>query len=137
MRVLVDIDGVLCELTPWEGVRHKDYLEAIPIQGNINFVSELKGFGVEIVLFTARLPRFRDVTEQWLKKNNVQYNTIVYGKPWCDYCVDDKCATFSSILLKLCPKTNRAEGQDEVQKREIVSPTKKQRRTSGNLAVLI
>ena len=133
--MLVDIDGVLCEQTPWEGVKPRDYLEAIPIQKNIDFVNKIKGFGVEIILFTARLSRFRDVTEQWLREHGVQYDTIVYGKPWCDYFVDDKCATLSSILLKLYPKTNRAEGQDEVQKREIVSPTKIQRRTSGKLAV--
>lgn len=135
MRVLVDIDGVLCELTPWEGVKPKDYLEAIPIQKNIHFVSELKGFGVEIFLFTARLPRFRDVTKQWLKENNVQYDGIIYGKPWCDYCIDDKCTTFDNILSRFYPKTNRTEGRDDVQKREFDTPTKTQRRTSGKLAV--
>lgn len=134
MRVLVDVDGVLCEDLGYE-IPLKLKLKAKPFLSNIEKVNQLKANGVEIILYTARLPRERAITEQWLKENNVQYDAIVYGKPWCDYCVDDRCATFSSILLKLYPKTNRAEGQDEVQKREIVTPTKTQRRTSGNLAV--
>lgn len=35
------------------------------------------------------------------------------------------------FLSKFYPKTNRTEGRDVVQEREIVTPTKKQRRMSG------
>ena len=98
MRILVDIDGVLCEQVPWKGPKAKDCLEAIPIQKNIDFVNEIKGYGVEIILFTARLSRFRDVTDQWLKKHKVQHDTVVFTKPWSDYTIDDRCTSFEKIL---------------------------------------
>lgn len=86
----IDIDGVLTVDT--EG---HDYLARSPNRNNINSVNALHRLGHRIVLFTARYGTREDkeVTFRWLKMNGIEYDAILYGKPYCDFNVDDKNIT--------------------------------------------
>lgn len=87
LLIAVDIDGVLTVET--EGWGDMVYWERTPKLANIRCLSTLKQQGHRILLFTARHEEDRNVTVQWLKKWNVVYDGIVFGKPHYDYIVDD------------------------------------------------
>jgi len=82
-----DIDGVLTIET--EG---HDYKARTPHLKNIGILSKLSSEGNRVVLFTSRFGTKEDkqVTEEWMKKNKVICDAIIYGKPYYDYYVDDK-----------------------------------------------
>lgn len=69
----VDIDGVLCEDPSFfqndDGQRYKDFIINAPAK----FLPTKKiGY-----LITGRLEKYRDETEQWLRKNGIQYNQLL------------------------------------------------------------
>ncbi len=82
----VDIDGTLCHSEYWGKGTPK------PIKENIAIVKKLYFAGYHIVIYTARNPSFRMVTEHWLQKNGVWYHALVMGerKMGFDLLIDDK-----------------------------------------------
>lgn len=80
-----DIDGTLTEET--EG---HDYRNRTPDVSAIEIVRTMKKNGNKIVLFTSRYAQDRHETERWLKVNNVPYDSLIFGKPYYDFYVDDK-----------------------------------------------
>ena len=82
-----DIDGTLTIET-----KGHDYKNRTPNLKNIQVLCGLHSTGNKIVLFTSRFGTEEDklITEEWMKKNNVKYDAIIYGKPYYDYCFDDK-----------------------------------------------
>jgi len=87
MTIAVDIDGVLTEEI--DGWGEEIYWERTPVKTNIRCLWTLKQQGHKIILFTARHEEDRRVTIKWLKKHNVVYDNIIFGKPHYDYIVDD------------------------------------------------
>lgn len=95
MKILVDLDNTLCVH------RNRDYPNAVPIRNVIEKVNLLHDNGVEICLFTSRgmnsckgdlsliKERNESVIIDWLKRNGVKYDSIIFGKPLADYYVDD------------------------------------------------
>ncbi|WP_454915512.1 hypothetical protein [Xanthobacter sediminis] len=99
-RLVIDIDGTLTIDDPT-----LDYRNKLP---NISLISKLREYkerGFEIILFTSRNMRTYDgnvglinvhtlpVIIDWLHDNNVPYDEIHVGKPWCGhegFHVDDK-----------------------------------------------
>ena len=81
----IDIDGVLTIET--EG---HDYEKRTPNVENINRVKSMYRSGHTVLLFTSRYPEDKEVTEEWLDKYAVPYNTLLFGKPYYDYIIDDK-----------------------------------------------
>lgn len=84
-----DIDGIIAVLTP-----DNDYDLATPIYENIKLVNKLFDKHNEIILFTARGSRtginWEKKTREQLKKWGVKYNKLIFGKPACDYYIDDQ-----------------------------------------------
>ena len=82
--------------------KNRDYVNAIPIQPVIDKLNELHDRGYYIKLFTGRgqlsckgnlaliIERNQAVLEDWLKRHNVKYDELIFGKPLGDWYIDDK-----------------------------------------------
>ena len=73
-----DIDGILCPDVPRghddDGPKYLEYLENAPVKYAIRN-------GVANTLITARLEKYRAVTESWLEKQGIRFRRLVMG-PW-------------------------------------------------------
>lgn len=82
-----DIDGTICS-------QEEDYNNAKPYVDRIEIINGLFEDGNEITLFTARGTvtkiDWEKVTINQLKKWNVKYHRLLFGKPDADFYVDDK-----------------------------------------------
>jgi len=85
MRIVVDIDGTLCELMPPDR-----YSEARPIEQAIQQVNRWHDAGHLIILYTARHIDKMPVTYEWLQRYGVKFHHICFGKPVGDIYIDDK-----------------------------------------------
>ena len=96
ISLVFDIDDTICNN------KNRDYENAIPIQEVIDKINDLYDKGAKITLYTSRgmvscngdlekiIKKNKDVLEAWLKKNNVKYTELIFGKPLGDLYVDDK-----------------------------------------------
>lgn len=101
MRIVFDLDETICIH------RDRDYEHAAPVPRVISRMVELKRNrpDCEIVIHTARGMKScngdaaaadkknRAVTENWLKRHGVPYDSLVFGKPFADAYVDDKAVS--------------------------------------------
>lgn len=104
MRICIDIDGVICRLK--ENNQH--YSDVLPIDGAPEKIRELKNAGHYIILHTARRMKthngnlgkvISDIgkdTIDWLKKHDVPYDEIYFGKPWANLYIDDNGFRFNN-----------------------------------------
>jgi len=104
MRIVFDLDGVICELKK----PNESYGEVKPKLDVIKLVNELHNNGDHIIIHTGRHMRTCDgnvnevikkvgkITKEWLKKNNVKYDELIFGKPHADMYIDDLGVTFDS-----------------------------------------
>jgi len=95
-----DIDGVICRT---KGV---DYKNSRPIKKSINKINELYDEGNIILIFTARfMGRSKDnikkakklgykFTYNQLKKWDLKFHKLIFGKPSFDLFIDDKSIFF-------------------------------------------
>ena len=111
-----DVDDTIC--------RHKnrDYANAEPIVPDIDKIRELRENGCTIVLYTARgqvsckgdisliEERNRDILETWLKRHDVPYDKLLFGKPLGDFYVDDKAVNLEDFLAKKQQKLTSGSG---------------------------
>ena len=110
---VIDIDHTIC-IAPKVGDVY-DYPNAKPIKKVIYTINECHAFGHKIILFTARGMRtfkgdvkkieeyHRPILENWLKQYAVQYDELIFGKPWgpnVSY-VDDKNMTIEQFCGEL------------------------------------
>jgi len=105
MRIVFDLDGVICKLKK----PNETYLEVKPNEDVISKMKEWKKEGHYLIIHTGRHMRTCDgnvtevikkigsVTTEWLKKWNVPFDEIHYGKPYGDVYIDDLGITFSSV----------------------------------------
>jgi len=110
MNIVIDIDLTLCKAEVFNGVG--DYKNAKPISKVIEKINKLHDEGFFIILYTARgmktfknnikkLESFhRPILEEWLKKHNVKYNELIFGKLWKpDYFfIDDRNLTLNQFI---------------------------------------
>ncbi|WP_340302354.1 HAD hydrolase family protein [Roseobacter sp. HKCCD7870] len=97
--IVIDLDGTLTIES------NAPYHEKIPNRQVIEVCRKYHDIGYKIVIFTARNMRTHKgdietiladtypIIIEWLKKNNVPYDEVVVGKPWCGedgFYVDDK-----------------------------------------------
>ena len=87
--LIIDIDGVLAiernEL-PLE--------ERTPVCGARESMRLLKEKGYKIILCTSRSCRQKKETIQWLEKNGILFDDIVFGKPRGILYIDDRAYRF-------------------------------------------
>lgn len=101
--IVIDLDDTICY------TENRDFENSTPNEEVINKINELYNKGWKIIIYTARgakscntleerEQKYRDITEKWLKKNNVQYNELVFGKMNADYYVDDKNMSIEDFI---------------------------------------
>ena len=100
---VIDIDDTICF------TENRDFKNSKPYQEVTNKINELYDKGWKIVLCTARgakscatllerEAKYRGITETWLRKHNVKYNDLLFGKPNADYYVDDKNISIEEFI---------------------------------------
>jgi len=104
MRIVFDLDGVICELKK----PSESYSEVIPKKKVIQKMRNLKDEGHYLIIHTGRHMRTCDgdvtkviekvgkITEDWLEKWEVPYDELVFGKPYADIYIDDLGVEFST-----------------------------------------
>jgi capsule biosynthesis phosphatase len=113
-RILMDIDNTISFTTD------RDYANAVPNMPVIEKMRELADQGVNFVLFTARgMVTFDDnpdaaekchrpQLEEWMKKYDVPYSDIVFGKPFALAIVDDTAIRPNEFLGLTLDKTTNS-----------------------------
>ncbi len=83
--LIIDIDGVLaieqCNI-PLE--------ERAVVEGAQDAIRRLKQKGYSIILCTSRFRSQKDTTIEWLERNNIPFDDIVFGKPRGILYIDDR-----------------------------------------------
>lgn len=96
-RFVFDIDGVIAQLS-----KELDYNSVGPREEMVQVINRLYDLGHTIILFTARGYvtgiDWSRTTEEQLKRWNVKYHELHFGKPNADYYVDDKMLDMNELL---------------------------------------
>ena len=89
-RVVIDIDGTICEEKP---LHEKIFARPLPnAVESVNKISE-NNF---VMLYTARCWSQYKITKKWLDDNGVKYDVLICGKPIYDIWIDDRAIKFTS-----------------------------------------
>ena len=88
-----DIDRTLCEAVNSTG----EYADVKPKKDVIDFVNQLFQAGNIVLLYTGRHSQQFLVTQEWLKKNNVQHHHVFFGKPVADVYIDDLAVRYTNL----------------------------------------
>jgi len=104
MRIVFDLDGVICELKK----PSESYSKVSPKKKVIQKMRNLKDQGHYLIIHTGRhmrtcngdvtkvIEKIGKITEEWLEKWNVPYDELVFGKPYADIYIDDLGVEFST-----------------------------------------
>lgn len=104
MRICIDLDGVISTLKqPGE-----TYADVTPMPGAKEKIQQLRDNGHYVMIFTARhmktcdgnvakvIARVGKITLDWLADNGIEFDEILFGKPWADVYIDDNAFRFLS-----------------------------------------
>lgn len=98
-KLVLDLDDTICFTT------NSDYRNSIPNMPLIEKIRDYKKQGFNITISTSRNMRTYEgnigkinantvpIIVEWLSNNNVPYDELIVGKPWCGFegfYVDDK-----------------------------------------------
>lgn len=122
---IFDIDGTICPIKNKE----EKYEDLIPYKEVIEKIRQYKKDGAKIILFTSRNMNTYNgniglinkhtahVIQEWLKKWEIPYDEIIYGKPWPGhrgFYVDDRTVRPDEFLkytidelTELCKESNK------------------------------
>jgi capsule biosynthesis phosphatase len=104
VRICIDLDGVICSLRG----PGQNYVDLQPVPGAAEKLRQLKAAGHYIIICTARhmktcegnvgavVARQGLVTLDWLKRHNIQYDELHFGKPHAQVYIDDNALRFES-----------------------------------------
>lgn len=104
MKICVDMDGTICN----NKLQNQDYYDVEPTYNAVLTLKKLKEKGYYIIIHTARGMRTYDNCEgkiiaahaeklsQWLKKWEIPFDELLFGKPHVDYFIDDKGYRFDN-----------------------------------------
>lgn len=105
-RICFDLDNTLVTYPKERG----NYETVVPIQKNIDFLNALKREGNYIIIHSARRMKTHngdiskvkkdigETTEKQLKKFGINYDELLFGKPYAEIYIDDKAInTFSDL----------------------------------------
>jgi hypothetical protein len=110
MILCFDLDNVICK------TKGDNYSLSVPIKKNINFINSLYQKGFIIKIFTARYmgrnkeniskakKQGYEFTREQIKKWNLNYHRLIFGKPSYDLFVDDKMLGFDKNWIKVISK---------------------------------
>ena len=78
------------------GSINEDYSKCTILPGVHSSFKLFREKGYKIYLHTGRHINNFDVTVKWLKKNKIDYDHLVLGKPVAKYYIDDRGINFSN-----------------------------------------
>jgi len=87
--IAIDIDGTICSV-------NENYEDCKIINRAKESIDLIRSKGYKVFLHTGRHILNSEVTIKWLKKNQINYDHIVFGKPPAKYYIDDKSIKFDS-----------------------------------------
>ena len=102
LRIVVDLDGVLCPIRREE----EAYGDLEPVLGAVEAIERLRAAGHYIIIQTARnmatqesnvgrvLKNIGKVTLDWLEQHGIDYDEIHFGKPNAHIYIDDRAVRF-------------------------------------------
>ena len=103
---MFDLDNTICK------TKKNHYKNSFPIKKLINQINQIKKNGHEIKIFTSRYmgrnyensklvkKKFYKETLKQLKKWDIEFDSLIMGKPSYDYHIDDKSYNSSSKFAK-------------------------------------
>jgi capsule biosynthesis phosphatase len=103
MRIVVDLDGTICPIKK-EG---QSYADLLPLDGAVEKLKTLRKSGHYIIIQTARNMATCDsnlgkviknvglTTLEWLKRYDIEYDEIFFGKPNAELYIDDRAFRFT------------------------------------------
>jgi capsule biosynthesis phosphatase len=109
--ICFDVDNIICKTNT-----KRNYLNSKPIKKNIKVINKLYDKGFKIILYTARYmgrcnenliqvkKKIKPLTVKQLKKWEVKYHKIYFGKPSFDLFIDDKSLFFNKNWSKFLIK---------------------------------
>lgn len=89
-KYCIDIDGTICITRKYHKDMQKNYKNSIPKKEVIKKINELYYEGHIIILYSSRHWIDFELTQNWLKENDIKYHTLILGKPVAHYYVDEK-----------------------------------------------
>lgn len=99
MKLIVDIDGTICNNT------HGDYERAEPFRDRILHLNGLLDSGHEIHYWTARGSAtgkdWAELTTRQLQEWGVRYSSLKLGKPAYDLWIDDKASHADAFFERI------------------------------------
>ena len=127
--LVMDIDGTLCPIKK----KDEEYADLVPFDDMVNKLRECKADGARIVLYSSRNMNSYNgniglinkntapVLHEWLKKWDIPYDEIVFGKVWPGhkgFYVDDRSVRPDEFmkytpdeLNDICRKSRPNEGE--------------------------
>ena len=108
--ICFDIDNIICKTV------NNRYINSKPNMKVINLINSLFEKGHTIKIFTARFmgrnnenitkakKQGYNLTKKQLKKWNLKYHKLIFGKPSYDYYVDDKSIFYDKNWIKIIKK---------------------------------
>jgi capsule biosynthesis phosphatase len=102
-RFCIDLDGTICTVK----TKEQSYHDVHPLPGAVEYLNKLKSEGHYIIINTARnMLTYNDslgkiianqapIVIEWLKKYNIPYDELLFGKPYADFYIDDKSVEFN------------------------------------------
>lgn len=104
MKIVVDLDGTICALKK----TGQGYADLEPLPGAVEKIRELRTAGHYIIIQSARnmatcesnlgkvMKNVGLITLEWLKKYEVEYDEIYFGKPNGNVYLDDRALRFEA-----------------------------------------
>jgi hypothetical protein len=89
MKLIVDLDGVICEEKPTF-----ERSLALPLTGAPGALRGLQRKGYTIIIYTARSWSEYEMTKAWLEKWSIPHDQLIMGKPVGDMWIDDRAMEF-------------------------------------------
>jgi len=91
MKLIIDIDGTICE-------EKRQFSRSIakPLPNAAKSLKALKNKGHTIILYSARTWAEYEMTFSWLREHDIPFDQLILGKPEGDYWIDDRAIHFSN-----------------------------------------
>ena len=125
ITLIFDVDGTLCPIKKKE----EEYIDLVPDEEMVEKLKYYKENGARIVLFSSRnMNSYKGnlglinantavIMQEWLKKWNIPYDEILFGKPWPGHkglYIDDRAVRPDEFLEhsfdeleEICKKSSR------------------------------
>ena len=103
-RYCFDLDGTICT----NKEVGQTYEDVVPMEGAVETLKKLREDGHYIIIMTARnmqthnnnlgkvIANQAPIVIDWLKKYDIPYDELLFGKPHADYFIDDKGVQYTN-----------------------------------------